>query len=420
MSDSYEINLLDPELMADLRGGFRQLRDGAPVRRGVAMDGTPVWYALGAPEVRAVLGDSRFVTRIPPEPGADDPLRRNIASVGIPDEMAVYVTGWLINYNGAEHARMRKLLSRAFTNRRIALMRPRIEEISRALVDDVEAAGPGPVDLLETFAYPLPVTVICELVGIPQADRGDWREWGDALVAMSPERTPWALKNMVDHVKEMVKKRRAAPAEDLITSLLQVKEGDQGRLSDDELVTLVVNIVFAGHETTAHLVANAVSALLTHPDQLDLLRREPRRWPTAIHELMRLWTPFPISPLRYATETVELGGVTIEEGEAVTPILSSANTDPREFPDPEQFDITRREGERSDGHLGFGYGIHRCIGAPLAQMEVETALPALFQRFPELALAQEPEWIPHPLMIRQAQLLVSLDSPAETGGRRGD
>jgi hypothetical protein len=420
MSDSHEINLLDPELMADLRGGFRRLRDGAPVRRGVAMDGMPVWYVLGAPEVRAVLGDPRFVTRIMAEPGTEDPLRRNIASVGIPDEMAVYVTGWLINFNGEEHTRLRKLLSRAFTSRRIALMRPRIEEISNDLVDNVEAAGPSPVDLIETFAYPLPVTVICELVGIPRADRAAWREWGDALISMSPERTPAALKNMVDHLKGIVRERRDTPADDLITSLLQVQADDQSRLSDDELVTLVLNIVFAGHETTAHLVGNAVAALLTHPDQLDLLRREPEGWPTAIHELMRLWTPFPISPLRFATETVQLGGVTIQAGEAVTPILSSANTDPREFPDPELFDVTRRAGERSDGHLGFGHGIHRCIGAPLAQMEAETALPALFQRFPELTLAQEPQWIPHPLMIRQAQLLVSLKPPAEAEGQPHD
>jgi len=408
MTHTYEPNLLDPAIMADLRGEFGRLRDESSLWRGWAMDSTPAWYVTGAAEVRTVLGDPRFATRKAPEPGAEDPLIKNLTNLGIPEDLTVYVTGMLINFSGAEHARLRKLVSYAFTGRRVANLRPRIEELTEKLLDGIEAAsaGPDPVDLIDSFAYPVPIAVICELVGVPESDRPAWREWGDALVSMSPDRTPDALRSMVEQVKDLVKRRRATPADDLITGLLQAQAEDGDRFSDDELVTLVINIVFAGHETTAHQLGNSIAALLTHPDQLELLRREPDRWPAAVHELVRLWTPFPISPLRYALEDVELGGFTIAAGEAVQPVLISANTDPNCHSDPDRFDVSRREGERGGGNLGFGHGIHYCLGAPLARMETEIALSALFRRFPDLTLDTEPHWAPHPLMVRLAQLPV--------------
>ncbi|WP_157872197.1 cytochrome P450 family protein, partial [Streptomyces silaceus] len=365
MTDTYEPNLLDPAIMADLRGEFGRLRDQSSVWRGWAMDGTPAWYVTGAAEVRTVLSDPRFATRRAPEPGTEDPLIRNLTALGIPEDLMVYVTGMLINFSGAEHARLRKLVSYAFTARRVTGLRPRIEEIVDQLLDGIDAAagGPEPVDLIETFAYPVPIAVICELVGVPESDRPAWREWGDALVSMTPDRTPDALRSMVEQVKDLVKRRRASPADDLITALLKAQAEDGDRLRDEELVTLVINIVFAGHETTAHQLGNSMAALLTHPDQLALLRAEPERWPGAVHELIRLWTPFPISPLRYTLEDVELGGFTLAAGEAVQPVLISANTDPQVHTDPDRFDVLRRDGERGGANLGFGHGIHYCLGA---------------------------------------------------------
>ncbi|MEV5880043.1 cytochrome P450 [Streptomyces sp. NPDC052101] len=408
MTTDYEPNLLDPELMANPRAGFARMREFAPVCLGKSAMGSPVWYVTGAAEVRTVLSDPRFVTRIQPAPGEEDTLLKNLAAIGVRGELTTYVTGMLINFSGAEHARLRNLVSSAFTARRVANFRPRIEEITKALLDEVEAAGSGPVDLIDKFAYPLPIAVICELVGVHESDRPAWREWGDGLVSMTAERTPAALEGMVGQVKELVAKRRAEPADDLVSALLRAQADDGDRLSDDELITLVINIVFAGHETTAHLIGNATAALLTHPDQLELLRKEPERWPTAVHEFLRLWTPFPVSPLRYATETLELGGRTINAGEAVLAILLSANTDPNEHSCPERFDVTRREGKRSAGNFGFGHGVHYCLGAPLGRLEAEVGLSALFQRFPDLALEGEPSWTPHPLMIRLPKLAVSL------------
>lgn len=406
MTTEFEPDLMDPELMANPRAGFARMREFAPVCRGKSMMGPPVWYATGADEVRTVLSDPRFDTRLPSLPDEVDPLMAGLTAIGVTGDLTKYVTGMLIHSSGAEHSRLRNLVSSAFSARRVAAFRPRVEEIAKTLLDDVEAAGPGPVDLISTFAYPLAIAVICELVGVPERDRPVWQEWGDGLVSMMPGRTPAALEGMAGQVRELVAQRRADPADDLISALLQSQADDGDRLSDDELITLVINIVFAGHETTAHLIGNTTAALLTHPDQRELLRKEPERWPTAVHEFLRLWTPFPVSPMRYATETLELGGQTINAGEAVVAILLAANTDPSEHSSPEQFDVTRREGKRGTGNFGFGHGIHYCLGAPLARIEAEVGLRSLFQRFPDLRLESEPVWTPHPLMIRLPSLAV--------------
>lgn len=406
-SPSVEPNLMDPALIADPYGGYGRLREQGPVLRGLTAVGGPAWYVTRQEDVRTVLGDPRFVNNVATVVGmqVDDGRQKMIESLGVPPELAHYLTDSVLDADGADHTRLRKLVSRAFTVRRINDLRPRVETITETLLDGLSS----PVDLIEHFAYPLPITVICELVGVPEADRPAWRSWGNALTSMNPELIPTAVRDMVAHVQDLVRRRRAAPADDLLTALIHAQEEDGDRLSDDELVTMVFTLVMAGHETTAHLIGNGTAALLTHPDQLDLLRRDPALWPGAIHELMRFCGPVHIARLRYATEDLDLAGVRIRAGDAVQPVLVSANFDPREYHDPERLDVTRRPSGRGEGHVGFGHGFHYCLGAALARQEGEVALRALFERFPNLALdTAELEWVPMPGSHRLARLPVRL------------
>ncbi|MBK1786588.1 cytochrome P450 family protein [Prauserella cavernicola] len=410
MTETYEPSLLDPELMADPRTGFGELRAKADIWRGRAMDGTPAWYLMRAADVRAVLNDPRFVTGATIDLGSDDRRRALLGSLGVTGELAGYVINLMPDLDGTDHSRLRRLVSSAFTGRRVLELRPRVEEITRRLLDDVEAraaADGGPVDLIEHFAYPLPITVICELVGVPEQDRPMWREWGDALVTLDPDRFAGALRAMVDHTRALVEQRRAEPAEDLISSMLRAQANDGARLSDDELIKMVITLVNTGHETTAHLIGNSLIGLLNHPDQLKLLTEDPNRWPSAVHELVRAWTPVRVTGLRFATEDVTVSGQLIEAGEAVQPVLVSANFDEHEHPDGRDFDVTRRDGP-GEGHVGFGAGIHYCLGASLARQETEVALSALFRRFPKLRMDGDAEWVPGPLLIRLTSLPVRL------------
>jgi cytochrome P450 len=413
--------LTAPELLADPWHAFGRLREQAPVLRsrfGLGGDETPLWLVTRYADVRAVLTDPRFVNNPANAPDGRDQRLELMAALGITPDLADYMTRSVLDADGADHTRLRKLVSRAFTVRRVGDLRPRVEEITAGLLEEL-AVAEQPVDLVEAYAYPLPITVICELVGIPEADRPNWRVWGRELVSADPARVPTALRATVDHIRDLVARRRVEPADDLLSAMIQSQEEGEGgacgadhgrgdRLSEFELVTMVLALVFAGHETTAHLIANSVAALLSHPDQLARLQAEPQLWPAAVNELMRLWGPVSQVRVRYATEPVEIGGVQIPAGAAVQPILLSANGDPREFDDPEAFDVERRT-ERGEGHLGFGHGAHYCLGAALARQEGEVALRSLFARFPSLELAVAPEelvWQPVPGSRRLAGLPV--------------
>src|SRR5690606_987041 len=190
------------------------------------------------------------------------------------------------------------------------------------------------------------------------------------------------LKKMIELSRDLIERLRAQPGEDLLSALIRTHDEDGDRLSDIELVTMIITLVIAGHETTAHLIGNATLALLTHPDQLELLRSDPALWPGAVHELMRFCGPVHIARMRYAAEDVELGGVTIRRGDVVQPVIVSANHDPREYGDADRLDVTRRPAGRGEGHVGFGHGFHYCLGAALARQEGEVALRALFERYP--------------------------------------
>ncbi|GAA4674646.1 cytochrome P450 [Pseudonocardia yuanmonensis] len=403
--------LTDPELLADPWHAFGRLREQAPVLRsrfGYGADEAPLWLVTRYADVRAVLSDPRFVNDPANAPGGRDTRKELMAAIGLTPDLTDYMTRSVLDADGADHTRLRKLVSRAFTVRRVGDLRPRVEEITAELLAGL-ATAEQPVDLVEAYAYPLPITVICELVGIPEEDRANWHVWGRELVSTDPARVPGAMRATVDHIRDLVARRRAQPTDDLLGAMIRAQE-DGDRLSDFELVTMVLALVFAGHETTAHLIANSVAALLSRPDQLARLQADPALWPTAVNELMRLWGPVSMVRVRYATEPVEIGGVEIPAGAAVQPILLSANGDPREFDDAEAFDVARRT-ERGEGHLGFGHGAHYCLGAALARQEGEVALRALFTRFPSLELAVPPEelvWQPVPGSRRLAALPVRL------------
>ncbi|MGH4008417.1 MAG: cytochrome P450 family protein [Pseudonocardiaceae bacterium] len=398
-------NLMDPDLITDPYGGYGRLREKAPVLRGRMGDGSPAWYVTRQQDVRTVLGDRRFVNNAASVPGLEVDSARELEMIGVPPDLTGYFTGSILDADGADHTRLRKLVSRAFTVRRVAVLRPRVEVIANALLDGLATH----VDLIDTFAYPLPITVICELVGVPEADRPAWREWSNALASMNPQTIPGAVRDMVDHVHGLVRRRRAEPADDLLSEFVRAQDEAGDRLTDTELVTMVFTLVHAGHQTTVHLIGNGVVALLMHPDQLDLLRANPAWWPGAVHELMRWCGPVHLPKLRYAAADVEVGGVLIRAGDAVQVVLVSANFDPREYSDPDRLDVTRRPSGRGEGHVGFGHGVHYCLGAVLARQEAEVALRALFDRFPDLALAiDEPTWVRMPGLRLMAELPVRL------------
>ncbi|WP_449063393.1 cytochrome P450 family protein [Planomonospora algeriensis] len=404
-------DLMDPALLNDPYGGFARMREQAPMVRG-AIPGAaaPVWLVTRYDDVKTVLGDTRFVNDPAHVPGQDvENIREQVIRArGIPPEYARYVLDSILDADGEDHIRLRRLVSRAFTARRVAELRPRVAEIAEDLLDRLPGtAEDGVVDLIEHFAYPLPITVICELVGIPQEDRPRWREWGAALFSPDPEGFGAVLRDMVGYIEELIVRRRAAPGDDLLTGLVHVHDEDGDRLGDAELVTMVLTLVLAGHETTAHLIGNGTAALLAHPGQLALLRREPELMPRAVHELMRWCGPVLLTRMRYAAEDAEIGGMTVRRGEAVLAVLAGANRDPRVFDDPDRLDITREPDGRREDHVGFGHGLHYCLGAALARQEGEVALSALLRRFPGLALAVAPEDLPRqplPSMRRLARL----------------
>ena len=403
-------DLLAPDFTDDPYAGYARLREQAAAATVSLMGGPPMMLVTRYDEVRTVLTDPRFVTD-PELAGAgvnarDALLRR----AGVPDDLVSYLVRTILTADGDDHTRLRKLVSRAFTVRRVQALRPRVEEIVAGLLDDIAAAGADgtPVDLVEAFGYPLPITVICELVGVPEADRAQWHRWGRVLTSMDPERIPGVLRAAVGHVHELIAARRAEPADDLVSALIAAQEDDGDRLSDQEMVTMVFAIVMAGHETTAHLLSNGALALLTRPDQLALLRAEPDRWPAAVNELMRVRGPVQFTQFRYPVTDVELGGVPIPAGTPVIAGLLPANHDPRAFDRPDEIDL-RRDTGRGEGHLGFGQGAHYCLGAALARQEGDAGLRMLFDRFPRLRLAvpaQEITWVPQPGMSRVAELPV--------------
>ncbi|REF00852.1 cytochrome P450 family protein [Thermomonospora umbrina] len=391
-----EVDLGDAEVIRDPFTVYGRTRETAALARLLIPGMGSLWGVTRMADARAMLADPRF------EINADSFLRPDV-----PDDCLPYMRT-MSEMNGPEHARLRALVAPAFTPRRAAGFRPRIEAIVEGLLDEARAAAAdGVVDLLPHFTRPLPMDVICELVGVPEADRMRWRGYGATVAANAGREFAEAIPHIMEGAKAAIARRRAEPGDDLLSDLIAAQAEDGDRLTDAEMVTLVWHLVLAG-QTPAHLIANAVTALLAHPDQLAALREDPALMPGAVEELLRWAGPTLLTIPRYAREDVELCGVTIRKGEAVLAIVAAANRDPRAFADPDRLDVTRPQGRSA--HLGFAHGPHFCLGASLARVQTQVALTALLRRHPGLASAAGPDGLraPDPGTWRVTALPVTL------------
>jgi cytochrome P450 len=368
---------------------YARLTEAGPVHRIVLPTGQPAWLITGYRDVRQALQAAHLVR----SEAAEAVLRRDWLS----PQVCAAMGNHMASRNPPGHTRLRRLVTAAFTRRRIEQLAPRIQQITDELIDAM--ANEAQVDLIAAFAYPLPITVICELLGVPAGRRTQFRDWSTTLVTgalADPDTYCAAATALVRYLQELLTIKRDAPTDDLLSALLMVRDG-QDRLSDDELTSMVALLLVAGHETTVNLIGNGVHALLTHPEQLALLRAQPQRLDAAVEELLRFDGPFQVAPLRLATEAIEIGGITIPAGDIVVPGLLAANRDPACTATPTALDITRT----ANPHLAFGHGIHHCLGAPLARLESRIALGTLLDRFPRLQLAvpaKQLTWRPGVLM----------------------
>jgi cytochrome P450 len=376
----------------DPLGFFARLRESRPVA-AVQMPGYGrAWFVTRYADARAVLTDPRMARDVRRWPGGGRSR---------PSE-ATGVCAHMLHADPPGHTRLRRVVQKAFTPRRAAL-RPRAEEVAARLLDEMAARG-GAVDLLGAYARPLPIAVLCELLGIPAADR----EWIAVTVASYDEHAEHQRVelDLAGYFTGLIAARRAGPGDDLVSALAR-DDGAADGLTASELLATVFLLVMAGFDTTVNLIASGTLALLTHPGQKARLRRDPSLLPAAVEELLRFTSPVNHSNDRFTTEDVPVGDVVIPAGEWVLPAISSANRDPAQFPDPDRLDL----GRDTSGHVAFGHGVHHCLGAPLARMEAEVALGALLARFPLLSLAVAPEelrWRPVSLMNGLESLPVRL------------
>jgi cytochrome P450 len=377
-------------------GRLRESRPAAPVR----MPGYGrAWIVTRYADVRAVLADPRLAKDVHRWPGGGRSR---------PSE-ATGVYAHMLHADPPDHTRLRRLVQKVFTPRRAAL-RPRAEEIAVGLLDEMAAARGDVIDLLSAYARPIPIAVLCELLGIPVADRA----WIAVTAAAYDERAEHQRveRELAAYFTELIAARRAEPGDDLVSALVVARDnagadGAADELTGNELVAMVYLLVMAGFDTTVNLIASGTLALLTHPGETTRLRQDPSLLPAAVEELLRFTNPVNHANDRFTTQDVPIGDVVIPAGEWVLPATSSANRDPARFPDPDRLDL----GRDTSGHLAFGHGVHYCLGAPLARMEAEVALGALLARFARISLAvplQELRWRPVSLMNGLESLPVRL------------
>jgi pimeloyl-[acyl-carrier protein] synthase len=373
-----QFNPMDPEFVADPYPTYHRLRAEDPVHH------SPLgfWVLTRYADVIAMLRDPRLVK---------EPIAAFVAQrfgMAVPPGLGLS----MLDRDPPDHTRLRGLVSKAFTPKALENLRPHIQQIVDGLLAQVEARGE--MDLIEEFAYPLPVRVICEMLGVPVADHERFKQWGldiarglDAI--MLPPDSEVAKRSMAgrhalsDYFRGLIAERRAAPQDDMLSALIAAEEAGD-KLNNDELLATCILLLVAGHETTVNLIGNGTLALLRHPEQLRRLREQPGMIGTAVEELLRYDGPVQRTA-RIPSEDVKIGGQVIPKGEMVMPFLGAADRDPTQFPDPDRLDIGRTDNR----HIAFGMGIHFCLGAPLARMEGQIAINTLVQRMPKLALATD-------------------------------
>lgn len=378
------VNIASPEHKANPFPFYARLRAEAPVHRVTLPDKQEAWLITRYDDVAQVLRDERFVKnrwlvlspeqakRQPWMPGFVRPLMRNMLDLDEPD-----------------HARLRNLVSQAFTPRLVEQMRPRIQKLADELLQ--QAQKRPRLDLIRDYALPVPTTIIAEMLGVPVQDRHKFARWSKALIVAGASSwgLVWAIPPVwffLRYIRQQVRLRQTQPRADLLTALVQAREaGDH--LNEEELVAMVVLLLVAGHETTVNLIGSGMLALLQHPEQMELLRQEPALIKSAVEELLRYTSPVETATERFAREDVAIAGVTIPRGSLVFAVLASANRDESQFADPDKLDL-RREPNK---HLSFGLGTHYCLGAALARLEGQIAISTLLRRTSAIQLAVAPD-----------------------------
>lgn len=395
-ADLQHADLLGAEAVADPYPLLAALREHDPVHWSARYRS---WFVTRHDDVAAALRDERFSSdRITPYRRAK--LEGPDADPGVRAAFEV-LEGWMVFKDPPDHKRLRRLLSRAFTPRAVTQMAASVEDIAAELLDGILARGSGRLDLVGDYAYPLTASVIADMLGVPREDREQFKDWSDRITGLvfgglgDASRHTLGARGMTDltaYLSDLVRAHERAPADDLISAMISARD-ELDALSHDEVIATGVLLLFAGHETTTNLIASGILALLEHPGQLDLLRARPELVDGAVEEALRFDGPAK-TVARVMGEDVELRGRVLRRGERVFLSPSAANRDPAVFADPDTFDITREK----SGQLGFGVGMHYCLGAPLARLEATISIPRAFARLPGLRLTDEPlEW--HPVLL---------------------
>ena len=351
---------------------IRTISRGRAVFRAELPDGRIVWLVSGYENVRQVIIDQRFSRALAVAPGRARP------------GFEMFAAGSINGMDPPEHTRLRRLVASAFTVRRVEALRPRVAGIVNELIDAM-ASRPQPADLVASFSLPLPAQVICEMLGVPAADTGQFHAWSDTIMAdwqRDSDEIMTALAELYGYFDALIETKRARPADDLMSGLIAARD-DGDRLSEQELTVMCCTLLIGGHETTANQINLSLLLLLDHPGEVAKLRADPGLIHGAVEELLRCSRLGGLPPVRVTTEDVQIGGVTIPAGEQVMPLFGTANRDPSVFSDPDRFDVTRDAGN----HLTFGAGVHHCLGAQLARVELQEAFRGLIGRLPGLRLA---------------------------------
>ncbi|MEV6847934.1 cytochrome P450 [Actinoplanes sp. NPDC051411] len=369
--------------------------DAGPIREIELPDGARAWLVSRYDEARQALNDPRLSKTAP---GA------RVGPIG--EETRAATFRHMLATDPPDHTRLRRLVSAAFTARRIEALRPRIQQISDDLLDALK--GEERTDLIDSYAFPLPIQVICELLGLPDEDRDTFRSWTNVIVGGQAygDRLPGAMRDLVAYTRELLAERRERPGDDLLSGLISARD-DQDRLSEDELTSMVFLLLIAGHETTVNLIGNGTMLLLADRSRWERLDGDRTLLPAAIEEFLRYEGPVAYATSRFTTEPMELGGKHLPAGAPVIVGLAEANRDATRFDGGDHFDLSRDQ----NPHLGFGHGIHYCLGAPLARLEAQIAFTGLLDRFPRMRLdgaVEDLRWRPGMLLRGLFHLPVTL------------
>jgi cytochrome P450 len=405
MAQSPEMDLASPAFKADPYATFASLRASDPIHQITLANSQSSWLVTRYKDADLVLRDERFVKDIHHafDPDVLDSMPREL-----PLPRKNFLNLQMLSLDPPDHTRLRALINISFTPRLIEQWRERIQRITDELIDAVQ--NQGEMDLIDGFAFPLPMMVISEMLGVPADDFTKFRTWSNLIVEATgnPQQFAQSMDQMLafyTYLRALIEAKRQMPADDLLSKLIQTEaQGD--KLSEEELVAMVFLLIVAGHETTVNLISNGLLALLQYPDQLELLQAKPALIKTAVEEFLRYRGPLLLATQRWAREDVEFQGQLIRRGDSVMVALSAANRDDEDFANPDRLDITREENR----HLAFGKGIHYCLGAPLARLEGQIAIGTLVRRLPGLRLNATPEslvWRPGTLIMGLTHLPVA-------------